>query len=131
MAIYSLDVQDIGLTDENVARILDELDARQSAPNAEQRRQRRDRRRGKAALIVMQASLPPAAAHWIRLRNISDRGVAFLKHGPLRQGTYVRLELPTGHDGRTVTKQATVRHCRQVEGQICEIGVEFLPDINA
>ncbi len=131
MAIYSLDVQDIGLSDEDVARILDALDARQSTPNAEQRRQRRDRRRGKAVLIVMQASLPPAAAHWVRLRNISEHGMAFLKHGPLRQGTYVRLELPTGHDGRTVTKHAAVRHCRHVEGIICEIGVEFLPDGDA
>jgi len=127
MAIYSLDVRDLGLSDEDVTRILDTLDAEQGIPDTERRHVQRDSRRGKAALIVMQTSIPPATAYWVRLRNVSDHGATFLKYRSLQQGTDVRLELPTGRDGRTVTKHATVRHCRHVEGKICEIGVEFLP----
>ena len=128
MATYSLNVQDIGISDQDVTELLDRLDAEKSQTHVEQRSVHRDDRRGRAMLIVMQASLPPASAHWVRLRKIYERGVAFLKHGPLPLAAYVRLQLPTGCETQTLEKHAVVRHCRRIHGMVHEIGVEFLPD---
>ncbi len=128
MATYSLNVQDIDISDEDVTRLLDKLDAEKSQTRVEQRSVQRDDHRGRAMLIVMQASLPPASAHWVRLRNISEQGIAFLKHGALPLDAFVRLELPTGCEIQTMEKYAVVRHCRQIQGMVHEIGVEFLPD---
>lgn len=128
MATFSLNIQDIGITDDEVARILDELDAVKTEPQADRRSSVRSHLRGKAVLTVLQASLPPAPAFWVRLRNVSEHGVAFLKSGPMPIDAFVRLELPTGRDAKTTTKHTVIRHCRHVEGTIYEIGVEFLPD---
>jgi len=126
MALPNLTVQDIGLTDQEVTQILDELDAREASPANERRRATRDFLRGTAVFVTLNASRPPSVAFQVRLRNVSRDGVAFISCGPLVVGTRIRMELPTGDALDTVPRHAVVRRCRLVKQMIYEVGVELV-----
>jgi hypothetical protein len=125
MAILNLTVQDIGLADSEVTRILDELDASERNARDDRRRSSRDYLRGTAVFVTLEASRPPTVAFQVRLRNISCTGVAFLSCGPITVGTRLRMELPTGEELETAERHAVVRRCRRVEKLIYEVGAEF------
>jgi hypothetical protein len=70
----------------------------------------------------------PATTYYVRLRNISRHGVAFLCRTVMRPGTPLIIHLPIGPESSMVERRATVRRCRHVEGMIHEIGAEFGAD---
>jgi hypothetical protein len=129
MTVTAPEVQDIGISDEEVTRILDQIEPDERVRQVEQRRSQRSYLRGTVVFVVVLKGLhPPAVLYRARLRNVSFHGVSFLTCGPMAPGTRLRMELPVGADLDTVEKHAIVRRCRHIERMIYEIGAEFEGD---
>jgi len=129
MAVEAPEVQDIGISDEEVTRILDQMEPDERVKQVEQRRSQRSYLRGTTVfIVVLKGSQPPGVLYRARLRNVSFHGVSFLTCGPMVPGTRLRMELPVGRDLDTVEKHAVVRRCRHIERMIYEIGAEFEDD---
>lgn len=125
MAIRERVIRDIGISDEDVTRILDRLDAAEIRVKDSERRSVRRYMRGTA---IVAAVLRPGASpelYRVRMRNISEHGVAVLSPVAFEPGTRIFIELPVGPALSIVKKPAVVRRCRSVEGTIHEIGAEF------
>lgn len=118
-------VQGIGISDEDVTRILDRLDAMECRTNISERRS--DRRYLRGTAIITNMSLPgfTMADYRVRLRNVSQHGVCFLTRHSWEAGTRFEIQLPIGSNLDIVDHKAVVVRCRHVEGPICEIGAEF------
>ena len=118
-------IQDLGLSDAEVTKLLDELDACEVEPRASERRSNRHPFRGTALVVKM--SLPgfTTADFCVRLRNISRHGVAFLSRHAFEPGAKLSLELPIGQHLEIVERQAVVVRNRQVGDQVYEVGAEF------
>ena len=118
-------IYDLELSDEEVTAILDKLDAEETQVRVSERRSLRRFLRGTA--LVVRMSLPgfTMADFRVRLRNISQHGLAFLSRYTLEPGTRLTLQLPIGSDLSMVEKPAVVVRSRLVEGLIHEVGVEF------
>ena len=119
-------VQDLGISDEEVTRILDRLDEAERQVKTSERRSTRRYLRGTAMIVNMSRPGYTMADYRVRLRNVSDHGVVFLSRHAWDAGTRFDIELPIGPDLSIVEKKATVVRCRHVEGPICEIGAEFI-----
>ena len=119
-------VQDLDISDEEVNRILDRLDAMERQTKSSARRS--DRRYLRGTAIITNMSLPgyTTADYRVRLRNVSQHGVVFLCRHSWEPGTRFDIQLPIGPDLSVVEKTAVVVRCRYVEGPICEIGADFI-----
>ena len=126
MATSCRTVQDIDLSDEEVTRILDRLDAMERRTKSSERRSPRRYLRGTAMITNMSLPGYTTADYRVRLRNVSEHGVVFLSRHAWDAGTRFDIELPIGPDLSVVEKRAAVVRCRHVEGPICEIGAEFV-----
>ena len=118
-------VQDIGISDEDVTRILDRLDAVECETQKSKRRS--DRRYLRGTAVIANMSLPgyTTADYRVRLRNVSNHGVVFLTRHSWDPGTRFEIQLPIGPELEAVESKAVVVRCRHVEGPVCEIGAEF------
>lgn len=125
MATSCRAVQDIGISDEDVTRILDRLDAMECRTKISERRS--DRRYLRGTAIITNMSLPgfTMADYRVRLRNVSQHGVVFLTRHSWEAGTRFEIQLPIGPNLDIVDTKAVVVRCRHVEGPICELGAEF------
>ncbi len=122
-------LEDIGISDEQVTRLLDSLDDAETPVSGSERRSSRSYLRGTAVVAFASEADTLRTAYRVRLRNLSRDGVAFLICSPLATGVEVTLELPVGPGLSLVKRRAIVQRCREVEGPIHEIGVEFLTEI--
>ena len=125
MTTDTIIVKDLGVPDGEVMRMLDELDDARREPLVEIRASQRNLFRGKGVLVMPDATTDPSTAYWVRLRDISAQGAAFIVGDEIAPGTRIRLEIPTGHGRERTEKAAVVQRCRHLEGTIHEIGVEF------
>jgi hypothetical protein len=119
-------VQDIGISDEKVTKLLDNLDAAEVAVSGSQRRSARSPLRGTAVMAIVDEAGSAPNTYRVRLRNISLEGVAFLIGRPLYPGVEITIELPIGSGLSLVKRRAVVRRYRLVEEPFHEIGAEFL-----
>ena len=122
MAIGSL--RSLDISDEEVTRILDRLDAADAHPPFDRREHGRQPLRGKAIVVKAQTKGPLSVGYRAYLRNVSDGGLAFIAAMSISPGTLLELELPPGPAWQTT--KAIVRHCRYVETGVQEIGAEFV-----
>ena len=118
-------IHDLGLSDAEVTELLDNLDAGEIDTRESERRSLRRYLRGTALIVRMSRPGFTAADFRVRLRNISQHGVAFLSRHAWEPGTQICLELPIGPDLAIVEQQAVVVRSRHIEGEIHEIGAEF------
>ena len=118
-------VQEIGISDEDVTRILDQLDDAEGTVKRSERRSSRRYLRGTAMVTIVLHPDSPPVGYRARIRNISHHGVAILSPAAMALGTQLALQLPIGRELSIVEKPAVVRRCRHVEGTIHEIGVEY------
>jgi hypothetical protein len=125
MSTSDLPVQDIGISDEDVTRILDRLDDAEATVKKSKRRSSRLHVRGTAVATVALHPDSPPVHYRVRLRNISDYGVAVLSPVAMAPGTELEIQLPIGPSLSVVERRAVVRRCRHVEGKIHEIGAEY------
>lgn len=118
-------VYDIELTDEEVTELLERLDSAEGKVTNSERRSQRRFCIGTALIVGM--SLPgfAGADFRVRLRNISQHGVAFLSRHPFQPGVRLGIELPIGPDLTPVERPACVVRCRQVTEKVFEIGADF------
>jgi hypothetical protein len=121
-------VQDIGIPDEKVTKILDSLDDAEVSVTESARRSLRSPLRGTAVMAFVDEADSEPVTYRVRLRNISLEGVAFLIGRPLYPGVDITIELPIGPGLSLVKRRGVVRRYRLVEEPIHEIGVEFLSD---
>ena len=119
-------VQDLGISDEEVTRILDRLDAMERQTKTSARRSDRRYLRGTAIITNMSRPGYTMADYRVRLRNVSQHGVVFLCRHSWEPGTRFDIQLPIGPDLSVVDRRAVVVRCRYVEGPICEIGADFI-----
>ena len=63
-------------------------------------------------------------SHRVRIRNISEGGMAFLHGGFVHDGSRIAIELENGR-GRNVILRGTVVQCRYLEASVHEICVSF------
>ena len=130
MAVRAPEVQDIGISDEEVTRLLDQIEPDERVKQVELRRSQRTYLRGTTLfVVVLKGAQPPGVLYRARLRNVSFHGVSFLTCGPMVPGTRLRMEMPVGRDLNTVEKHAIVRRCRHIERMIYEVGAEFEEDV--
>ena len=118
-------IVDLDISDDEVTRILDELDEAEVPMTDSERRSERHYLRGTALLVKLSQPGFTTADFRVRLRNISRHGVAFLSRYDLAQGTRLYAELPIGDHLSPTEKAAVVRRSRQVEENVYEIGAEF------
>ena len=60
-----------------------------------------------------------------RIRNVSRTGVAFLSCVAMPPNTRLQVQLPLGPNLSTVEREAEVRRCRPIEGEIYEVGAKL------
>lgn len=118
-------VYDIGLSDEEVTRILDKLAANELDVRDSQRHSSRRFIVGTALITGMSRPGFATADFRVRLRNISREGVAFLSRYALDPGTRFRIQLPTGPELNMVEEEAVVVRCRLIGDSIYDIGVQI------
>src|SRR5262249_45495109 len=104
--------------------LLDRLDAACTEVEHDSRATPRHPLRGQA--ICVQLAAPPAVKPFlVRLRNLSEGGIAFLTGSMLVPGCRIRLTLPSEAGSRT-ERLAIVRRIREVEPKVFEAGADFL-----
>jgi PilZ domain len=116
------------LPDAEVGRLLNHLDDGESDVDDSKRRSARHALRGKAMVVFLSESGNADIGYSVRMRNISQHGLAFLTHRNMLPGTLIRIQLPMGTDRAVVQKRAVVRRCRHVQAMVFEIGAEFGAD---
>ncbi len=121
-------VYDIGLSDEEVSRILDKLATDEVDVRGSERRSPRRFMLGTALIVGMSRPGFATADFRVRLRNISRHGVAFIGRYALAPGTLLNLQLPIGPDLDITQEPAVVVRCRKVEEGVYEIGADFARD---
>lgn len=125
MSLDDRPIQDIGIPDAEVSRILDRLDNEEFDVKRSERGLPRRFQRGTAVVALVLDSGVSALAYRVRLRNLSRQGVAFLSPVGLTIGSRLRIELPIGPDLGAVEEGAVVVRCRAVEEGIYEVGAEL------
>jgi hypothetical protein len=118
-------VVDLELSDEEVTRILDALDESELPIGDSERRSERRYLRGTALLVRLTRPGFTTADFRVRLRNISQHGVAFLSRYDWAPGTRLFVELPIGEQLAPTEKAAVVKRNREVADKVYEIGAEF------
>ncbi len=128
MSTPNVTQQSLRISAKEADRILRRLDAQEKKTEVSARRSARCRLRGELLVATVPPSSFPATTYYVRLRNVSRHGVAFLSRTAMTPGTLLTIHLPIGPESSIVKKRATVRRCRHVEGMIHEIGAEFGSD---
>jgi hypothetical protein len=128
MSTPNITQQNLRISKEEATRILDRLDAQEKKTEVSARRSARCRLRGELLVATVPPSSFPATTYYVRLRNVSRHGVAFLSRTAMTPGTLLTIHLPIGPESTIVERRATVRRCRHIEGMIHEIGAEFGSD---
>jgi hypothetical protein len=118
-------IQNIDLSDAEVTKVLDALDASEVQGRVCERRSPRRPIRGTALIVGSSRPGFTMADYRVRLRNISRHGVAFLSQHEWAKGAKICLELPVGPKLDAVECEAVVVRCRQIEDRAYEIGAEF------
>lgn len=129
MKISEPPICDIRLTPQAIEAILEELDGLEREVPESKRRSERFPLRGIAVNMeltcVDHLGLAPGRVIRVRLRNVSQHGLAFLSGVMVPLGANLTLRLPIGQKGEMVEKRAVVVRCRHVKGMVHEVGAEF------
>ena len=128
MSTSDVTQRNLRISEKEADRLLRRLDAAEKETDNSARRSARCRLRGELLVATVPPSSFPATTYYVRLRNISRHGVAFLSRTAMTPGTLLTINLPIGPESSIVKKRATVRRCRHIEGMIHEIGAEFGSD---
>lgn len=126
MPSIECEIRDLEISDEDANRLLDALDESQEGCKHSDRTSPRHFLRGTAFVRIVRDDHEPAAAHLVRIRNISRTGVAFLSPTAIEASMRLTIELPIGPNLSIVSKEAIARHSRDVSSGIVEIGAEFI-----
>lgn len=131
-------IVDMRISNTEVELILDRIDAAvadaddaDDADDAERLRGQKARRsprhslRGLGIIVTIEENGEAVASLQVRVRNISQHGVAFITNRPMVPGTLLWVLMPIGPNKGMQEKEAIVRRWRHVQGMIYEIGVEF------
>jgi hypothetical protein len=118
-------VIDLELSDEEVTQLLDALDEAELPIADSDRRSERRYLRGTALLVKLTRPGFTTADFRVRLRNVSNHGVAFLSRYDWTPGTRLFVELPIGDHLAATEKASIVRRSREVAEDVFEIGAEF------
>jgi hypothetical protein len=115
----------LGLTQNQLNSLLDELDHASAGVPPDQRRSPRTSFRSVNVHVRLLDSMGrPEVSFRVPTRNISLHGLAFLHHHMLPIDQLLHIEIPF-KKGYVVQLLARVARCRHVRGMIHEIGVEF------
>lgn len=126
MAVTEQQFGRLGLTDEQLDSLLNELDraCQDAVVNEHRRSVRKPFRSVNVRVSILDKALAEIIAFKVPTRNISLHGLAFLHHHMLQIGQALRIQIPFSK-GYTVELLARVARCRHISGMIHEIGVEF------
>lgn len=121
-------IRTIRLNDEDIARLLDQLDEGVAVPK--DRRSARYPYRVKALVVHMQQPGSSIVVPYVvASRNISDRGLAFLHGGFVHLGTRCMAQLITTY-GTWDDVHGEVVSCRYQQGNIHEVSIKFDREID-
>lgn len=118
------EISEIRLSDEEIEQILDGLDGKESESANDVRRSQRHRLRGLTSVVTFDTSNTRMVLR-VRLRNVSQHGVAFLAATPMIPGTEFTIQMPVDGGERTIERVCVARRCSLADKLIHEIGAEF------
>lgn len=119
-------VVSVGLSPEQLRKLLDSLDSVQAEPASQKRRSRRLPYRSLSVHVdVLDTGYHIQSSFEAATRNISSHGMAFVRKQAFAPGQLLRLAIPL-IDSDPIRTLARVVRCRHLDGMIHEIGVEFV-----
>ncbi len=113
------------VSDDELDRLLDQLDVEHAMVAEDRRRSARHPLRAQRVGICAASRDQPGITTEGRLSNISEHGVAFLAAQVLTPGRRVCLTLPIGPNNAAVDIEAVIVRCCLLKGTIFEVGAEF------
>lgn len=116
-------VRTIRLDDEQVTRILDELDAASSG-HVDRLGPRYIYRKNGLVIHMQHPGSSNPVAYQVRTRNLGSQGLSFLHGGFVHPGTRCLVELTTAYGTWNYVTGITLR-CRFVEANLHEVAVRF------
>lgn len=113
------------LTDRDLARIFERLDA-ESVDRSDQRRKfkRYSYRAEDCIVAIQQPGATSASRHRVRTRNLSEGGISFLHSAFVHQGSLCVVQLE-GHTAGRTNQLGRVVNCRYIEQGLHEVAVAF------
>ncbi len=124
-------VRTIRLSNDALEELLDKLEEQAQAEDKANTGRGSERFRFRSRGCVIQMQQPGAAsttAFLVSPRNISSTGMAFLHGGYVHIGTECFIQLVSTH-GAWVDIKARVVRCRFIQGNLHDVGVQFMREI--